>query len=190
MAQLKAGTTIDGRVVMKEFDDLITRIGNNEDLNTTQKATLILAINEVFTNVNNHKQEFEQYKSDFEYTFNKRIIERGSSIDGDERHFYEIYADGTGKAWGVRHIKNLLVSFDFGPFRRTGTNYGTNKIISFSEVHSANLRATSSNFDETGYCWAMTSNNEERTQCRFVFEGNPAEAEVYLDYVIEGVVDV
>lgn len=57
MAQLKAGTTIDGRDVMKEFDDLITRIGNNEDLNTTQKASLILAINEVFTNVNNHKND-------------------------------------------------------------------------------------------------------------------------------------
>ena len=57
MAQLNKETTIGGRNVLDELDTLIARIGNNDQLNTEQKATLILAINEVFTNVNNHKND-------------------------------------------------------------------------------------------------------------------------------------
>lgn len=39
----------------QNLDNLISRIGNNEDLNTTQKASLILAINEVYAKANSNE---------------------------------------------------------------------------------------------------------------------------------------
>lgn len=39
----------------QNLDNLISRIGNNEDLNTTEKASLILAINEVYAKANSNE---------------------------------------------------------------------------------------------------------------------------------------
>ena len=57
MADLKANTTIGGRHILSDIDDLIARIGKNEDLNTQEKATIILAINELYQKFNNHTDE-------------------------------------------------------------------------------------------------------------------------------------
>jgi len=71
MAQLKKGTTIDGRDVMDELDSLITRIGNNDELDTTQKATLILAINEINSKANSNESTIDDLLSDLSEHKNK-----------------------------------------------------------------------------------------------------------------------
>jgi len=50
----------DIAVTNQSLDNLISRIGNNDDLDTTQKATLILAINEINSKANRADQKIDQ----------------------------------------------------------------------------------------------------------------------------------
>lgn len=70
-----------------------------------------------------------------EYSRGLGIVEKGQTSDGS----YEIYTDGTAKAWGIRTITGVNTSGNFGGLKRnSGGNFGTNTPISFSSYEYAN----------------------------------------------------
>lgn len=77
----------------QKVNNLIARIGNNEDLDTTEKSKIILAINEIYQDLASHKAE----------TSHKHINESGTNANGS----YIRFDDGTQFCWFTTEIGYL-----------------------------------------------------------------------------------
>ena len=163
MAQLKAGTTIDGRDILQEFDghkmdknnphgvtkeqiglgnvdnvkqasknefdQLITRIGNNEDLNTTQKDSIVLALNEV-------NQTFEEYKSETVYYYNVSVEKRYD--DTSKTYYYLTHIKHKDANEEIIRLKQGLAQGDLGETPRQFANRNITTVTTNSSEFNTN----------------------------------------------------
>lgn len=66
----------------------------------------------------------DQFITEMENTYSKRIIDSGSKREGNSSHFYEIYADNTAKAWGVIEMTVDFNSPIGGLYRTAAVEFG------------------------------------------------------------------
>src|SRR5690625_594343 len=120
----------DVRQFKEDFDTLIARIGNNEELNTTQKATLILAINEINSKADSNENSINDINDSISQLADHRVIDEGENANG----YYRVYADGWAECYKQVRSTGELVAGESNsvpfPIKFSESPYGGGSIYS------------------------------------------------------------
>jgi|SRR5699024_7734370 len=138
--------------------------------------------NRNWTKIEQQLDRLDQYIDELENTYNKRIIDKGSKTEGNSSHFYEIYADGTAKAWGVVEV-TLDITTNLAGLYRAPNSVSFDNMIDFIRndqlVILTNITGTSNN-DSFNSIPMSVNNSNNPFQVRILQVSSTARTDVTL----------
>ena len=121
---------------------------------------------------------------------NDYVIDSGQLIDDTGSHFYEIYKNGFGNAWGFHILKGVDFESPLGEFHRATSPYDIDGLLNFDE-NSVSINIFIDNRTNNYNIALMTTVNSRGPYSIRLMNFNPAVVEnvdIYVSYNYKGIV--